>query len=112
MQKPTILTITDSCRLDKNILEATTRAELYLDEGVTRTIEILEIVKRGKRFNHAYLDTRILDRDTGKYAPGDRRHDTDRKTVEKLLSEWRALPVMDSRRLFVSSTKIETRYLA
>ena len=112
MQKPTILTITESRRLDKNTLETTVHAELYLDEGLTRTIEVLEIVKRGKRFNRAYLDTRIMDRDTGKYWPGDRRRDTDRKTAEKLLSEWQALPVQDSRRLFVSTTKIETRYLA
>lgn len=106
----TLLVIHTAHRLDGGKMVEDISAELYDDEGMIRTIHILNIRIAG-RTTICHSDTRILSRETGNYLPGCRRKDITYKEAASTLEEWKALPVVDVYSRSQGLLKSETRYL-
>lgn len=106
----TILDIYTDHSLDGNKMVKTTRAQLFEDEGMIRTIHIVYIRVAG-RTKTCHTDKRVLDRESGDYFPGYHLKDVTYKEAMVILKEWESLPAKDVYKQGRGLLKSETRYL-
>lgn len=110
MPIPTILTTTRDCSRAGRSWVVTTSGELYLDKGMIRTIKTITLETHG-RSKTCHLETRILDRESGRYYPIPEPKELTYKEGNALLNTWLALPFSEAYKCGAGTIQGETRYL-